>query len=361
MTERTLLVVGATGLLGRAALTHFKGLSGWRVLGMSRRPTDVEGVQHLEVDLMDRFSVEQHRETMASVTHALYAALFEMEDLIDGWRHQDQMDTNLAMFKNLLSPLEDAANDLAHVAILQGTKAYGIHVEPMRAPARERWPRHDHENFYWLQEDHLAARQIGKPWTYSIWRPQAVFGHAVGSPMNLLGAIAVHASICKEKGEPCRYPGGIPVVSEATDARLLARAMEWVADNPRAAANQTFNITNGEILIWPHLWPFICDYFDVEQGDPKPQNLAETMIGMETLWAKMIRKHGLASYSLEQLIGGSWQFLDRATRPTGGHVPPSVVSNIKLRQAGFNDCFDNEQSVAYWFDEMRRAKVIPAG
>jgi hypothetical protein len=64
---------------------------------------------------------------------------------------------------------------------------------------------------------------------------------------------------------------------------------------------------------------------------------------------------------LEQLIGGSWQFLDRATRPTGGHVPPSVVSNIKLRQAGFNHCFDNEQSAAYWFDEMRRAKVIPAG
>jgi nucleoside-diphosphate-sugar epimerase len=361
MVERTLLVIGATGLLGRAALVHFKDLPGWRVLGMSRRPTDVEDVQHLGADLMDPASVEQHRETLASVTHVLYAALFEMEDLIGGWRHREQMDTNLAMFKNLLGPLEEVAGDLAHVAILQGTKAYGIHVEAMRAPARERWPRHDHENFYWLQEDHLAARQAGKPWTYSIWRPQAVFGHAVGSPMNLLGAIAVYASICREKGEPCRYPGGIPVVSEATDARLLARAMEWVADNPGAAANQTFNITNGEILIWPHIWPFICDYFDVEQGDPEPQTLAETMSGMEPLWAKMVRKHDLAPYSLELLIGGSWQFLDRATRPAGGHAPPSVVSNIKLRQAGFNDCFDNERSVAYWFDEMRRAKVIPDG
>ncbi|MBL6598078.1 MAG: SDR family oxidoreductase [Alphaproteobacteria bacterium] len=364
MSERTLLVVGATGLLGRAALLHFKGLAGWRVLGMSRRTADVDGVEHLEADLMDPASVARHRDALASVTHVLYAALFEMEDLIGGWRHQEQMDTNLAMFKNLLGPLESVATNLAHVAILQGTKAYGIHVEPMRAPARERWPRHDHENFYWLQEDYLIdrqadQRQAGKSWTYSIWRPQVVFGHAVGSPMNLLGAIAVYASMCKEKGEPCRYPGGIPVITEATDARLLARAMEWSADNPDAAANQTFNITNGEVLIWPNLWPFVCDYFGVEEGEPIPQFLAETMPEREALWAEMVQKHDLAPYTLKQLIGGSWQFLDRATRPTGGPVPPSIVSNIKLRQAGFPDCYDNEQSLTHWFDEMRRTRVIP--
>ena len=359
MADRTLLVVGATGLLGRAALMHFKGLPGWRVLGMSRREPDVAGATHLPADLMDPDSVERHRATLATVTHVLYAALFEMEDLVGGWRHRGQMDTNMAMFRNLLGPLEESAGALAHVAILQGTKAYGIHVEPMRAPARERWPRHDHQNFYWLQEDHLKARQDGKPWTYSIWRPQAVFGHAVGSPMNLLGAIAVLASICKERGEPCRYPGGIPVVTEATDARLLASAMEWAADNPEAAANQTFNITNGEVLIWPNLWPFICDYFGVEEGEPEPQFLAETMGAMEHTWAEMVSKYDLAPYTLEQLIGGSWQFLDRATRPAGGPVPPSIVSGIKLRQAGFTDCYDNEQSVSYWFDEMRRARVIP--
>ena len=361
MADRTLLVVGATGLLGRAALVHFKALAGWRVLGMSRRAPDVDGVTHLAADLMDASSVDRHRDALATVTHVFYAALFEMDDLIGGWRHHDQMDTNMAMFRNLLGPLEEVADGLAHVAILQGTKAYGVHVEPMRAPARERWPRHEHENFYWLHEDHLKARQAGKPWTYSIWRPQAVFGHAVGSPMNLLGAIAVYASICKEKGESCRYPGGIPVVTEATDARLLARAMEWGADNPDAVANQTFNITNGEVLIWPNLWPFVCGYFGVEEGDPEPRCLAETMPTLEPFWAEMVGKRDLAPYTLEELIGGSWQFLDRATRPTGGHVPPSIVSGIKLRQAGFGDCFDNEQSLAYWFDEMRRARVIPGG
>ncbi len=361
MTERVLLVAGATGLLGRAALAHFKDLPGWRVLALSRRAPDIRGVSHLRADLTAPGALDGYREALAPVTHVLYAALFEMEDLIGGWRHRAQMETNLAMFRNLLGPLEDAAAGLRHIAILQGTKAYGIHVEPMRAPARERWPRHDHENFYWLQEDELTARRAGKPWSYSIWRPQVVFGHAVGSPMNLLGAIAVYASLCKERGLPCRYPGGIPVVTEATDARLLASAIEWAADNPGAAADQTFNITNGEVLIWPNLWPFVCDYFDLEQGEPDPQVLAETMPAMEPLWAEMVRKHDLAPYTLKELIGGSWQFLDRAMRPTGGPVPPSIVSNIKLRQAGFQDCYDNEQSLTHWFDEMRRTRVIPGG
>jgi nucleoside-diphosphate-sugar epimerase len=359
MAERTLLVVGATGLLGRATLMHFKDRLGWNVLGMSRRAPDVDGVEHLATDLMKTPTIERHRDALASVTHVLYAALFEMEDLIGGWRHREQMDTNLAMFRNLLDPLEQSASDLAHIAILQGTKAYGIHVEPMKAPARERWRRHKHENFYWLQEDLLKARRAGKAWTYSIWRPQVVFGHAIGSPMNLLGAVAVYASICKEMGEPCRYPGGIPVVTEATDARLMAQAMRWAADNPSAVANETFNITNGEVLIWPHLWPFVCDFFGVAEGEPESRNLAEIMPAMESVWSEIVRKHDLVPHTLEQLVGGSWQFLDRATRPGGGPVPPSIVSNIKLRQAGFADCFDNEQSLAYWFDEMRRTKVIP--
>jgi nucleoside-diphosphate-sugar epimerase len=358
MTDKTLLVVGATGLLGRAALVHFNSLPGWRALGLSRRASDVEGVVHLAADLMDRSSIERHQDALSGVTHVLYAALFEMDDVIAGWRHREQMDTNQAMFENLLGVVDAAADGLAHVGILQGTKAYGIHVEPMRAPARERWPRHDHENFYWLQEDHLKHCQRGKPWTYSIWRPQTVFGHALGSPMNLVAAIAIYAAIHREQGLPCRYPGGIPVVTQATDSRLFARAFEW-ATGCDAAANETFNVTNGEILLWPHLWPMICDHFGVEPGEPEPKSLTEIMPTMEPVWAAMVEKHGLRPYTLDQLVGGSWQFLDRAMRAGGAAVPPSVVSNIKLRQAGFADCIDNEESLLYWFTEMRDNRLLP--
>ena len=37
-------------------------------------------------------------------------------------------------------------------------------------------------NFYYDQEDHLRQRQQGKRWTFSVLRPEAVCGYAVGNP-----------------------------------------------------------------------------------------------------------------------------------------------------------------------------------
>ena len=90
---------------------------------------------------------------MRDVTHVVYAALFEKPGLIRGWREHDQMETNRVMLANLFEPLQAAARGLQHVTLLQGTKAYGAHVAPIAIPAKERQPRHAHENFYWLQED----------------------------------------------------------------------------------------------------------------------------------------------------------------------------------------------------------------
>ncbi|MBM85238.1 MAG: hypothetical protein CMM47_04365 [Rhodospirillaceae bacterium] len=358
MKDRTLLVVGASGLLGRAAVEHFRDLPGWYVIGMSRRRCDVEGVTHLEADLLHPETLEPHRPALASVTHILYAALFEMEDLIAGWRHREQMATNLAMFRNLLAVVEEQASGLTHVNLLQGTKAYGIHVEPMAAPAKEYWARHAHENFYWLQEDHLLECQRGKAWSYTIWRPQAVFGHAVGSPMNLLTAIGVHAALCRERGDRCSYPDGAPITTEATDARLLARGVEWAADCA-AAADQTFNITNGDVLLWPNLWPAVCRHFKVEEGEPTPSSFSELMPQREPEWAALVEKHGLLRNTLAELVGGSWQFLDRAMRAGGVAMSPSIVSTIKIRQAGFADCFDTEDTLSYWFTRMQEARLLP--
>ena len=358
MKDRTLLVVGAGGLLGRAAIEHFRDLPGWGVIGMSRRPCDVDGVIHLEADLLENATLALHRTALAPVTHILYAALFEMEDLIAGWRHSEQMDTNLAMFRNLLAAVEEQAPGLTHVNLLQGTKAYGIHVEPMVAPAKEYWSRHDHENFYWLQEDHLLACQRGKAWSYTIWRPQVVFGHAIGSPMNILTAIGVHAALCRERGDPCSYPGGVPITTEATDARLLARAVEWAA-NSAAAADQTFNITNGDVLLWPNLWPAVCRHFKVDEGEPTPFCFSKTMPQCEPEWAALVEKYGLARHTLAELIGGSWQFLDRAMRVGSAAAPPSIVSSIKVRQAGFADCFDTEETLSHWFNRAQDARLLP--
>ena len=356
--NKNLLVVGATGLLGRAALKHFAKKSDWQCMGLSRRSPELDGVLHLHSDLMNKSSIATHRNLLKNVTHVVYAALYEMDNVIAGWQHREQIQTNATMFENLIQPVIKNAPNLKHISLLQGTKAYGIHLEPMKAPAKESWLRHDHQNFYWLQEDFLKKRQQNKSWSFTIWRPQVVLGYAYGSPMNLAIAIAVYATICRERGVMCSYPGGTPIITEATDSMLFAQALEWSFGEPKSK-NETFNITNGDVLIWPHLWPIICDFFQVKQGEPKTEILSDSMPKMEKEWAEIVQKYSLRPLTLEQLVGGSWQFLDRAMRPGGKPAPPSLVSTIKIRQAGFNGCISTDESLKRCFVDMQKEKLIP--
>src|SRR5581483_1411917 len=168
MPKKKMLVAGASGLVGYAAVQHFAQDKDWDVVGISRRiPAGLEEATILSVDLQNRAQCAEVFSQMHDVTHVIYAALYEKPGLVQGWRERDQMETNLAMLDNLFAPLEKVAKNLQHVSLLQGTKAYGVHLEPFPVPARERWPRHQHENFYWLQEDYLRERQKGKSWHWT--------------------------------------------------------------------------------------------------------------------------------------------------------------------------------------------------
>jgi nucleoside-diphosphate-sugar epimerase len=192
----TVLIAGVSGLVGFAAAKHFARLPDWRVIAVSRRiPEGLDGVELLSVDLTDRARCADIFGRMRDVTHLVYAALYEKPGLVRGWRERDQMETNLHMLENLFEPLRAAAPHLAHVTLLQGTKAYGAHLGPITIPAKERQPRHQHENFYWLQEDYLRARQIGQRWHWTILRPQVIFGESLGSHMNVIPAIGVYAAL----------------------------------------------------------------------------------------------------------------------------------------------------------------------
>ena len=100
---------------------------------------------------------------LGGVTHLVYAALYERPGLVAGWQEDEQIRTNDLMLRNLLGPLERAAPALRHVALLQGTKAYGVHVRPLAVPAREnRSEMHEQPNFYWNQERYLRERADGQ-------------------------------------------------------------------------------------------------------------------------------------------------------------------------------------------------------
>ena len=72
--------------------------------------------------------------------------------------------------------------------------------------------------------------------------------------------IAAYAMLMKAAGEPLHFPGPEKTfykLSQATDSDLLNRALEWVGTTP-AAANQAFNVTNGDFFRWERLWPSVA-------------------------------------------------------------------------------------------------------
>lgn len=360
MNKNVMLVAGATGLVGAAVMEHFAAQPDWDMVALSRRvPPLAAGVRHVALDLADAAACRRAAAQLGDVTHVLYAALYEKADLIGGWRDREQMQTNVDMLRNLLDALQVTGAGLRHLTLLQGAKAYGVHVGPAPVPAKERAPRHPHENFYWLQEDMVHERQAaGAGWACTILRPQIILGHALASPMNVVMAIGAYAAVRRELGLPLRFPGGGRHVNGATDSRLIARAVHFAATHA-AAHNQTFNNVNGDVLCWHDLWPSVAAHFGMELADPEPTRLAEAMPKFEGAWAEAIRRHGLRPLSLAQLVGSSWQYADRVFAYDNPAPVDTVMSPIKLRQAGFADCVDTEESLLYWLGRLQDEKLLP--
>ena len=358
-TGGTVLVAGASGVVGRAAAAHCAGLPGWRAIALSRRPPEPGlAAAHLAVDLNDAEAVGRALAAAAPVTHLVYAALNELPDLIAGWRQAAQIETNRRMLANLLAALERHAPGLRQVSLLQGTKAYGAHLHRIAIPAKERQPRDPHASFYWAQEDLLRAAAARHGWAVTVFRPQVVGGIAVGSPMNVTLALAVHAHLRRAAGEPLHFPGSRHMLTEATDADLLARAFAWAATEP-AAGGATFNVTNGDPLNWWDLWPAIADAFDMPMGEARPERLAETMPARAAAWRSLAHRHGLASDDLARLLGASWQYLDFVLGNGLEHAPPTLLSTVAIRRAGFADCVDTEAMFRRQFRRLADLRLIP--
>ena len=272
--ERKVLVIGASGLLGVAAVERFLS-AGWEVVGVSRRKPQLPSrrdIRFLSVDLRDKEAARAAFEPLTDITHIAYTAIHEKPELVAGWSSKDQIETNNAMLRNVVEPIVRTASNFQHISILQGTKIYGVHLHPIPIPARERDARKDHENFFFDHEDYVREMGARYGFNYTALRPQLVTGLTPGA-LNVLPAIGVYAAIRREMGEPFSFPGGPSFVWEAADADLVADVMVWAAQWPQAA-NKAFNITNGDVFEWRSLWPALAETLGVETGPDTPMSVA---------------------------------------------------------------------------------------
>ncbi len=358
MSAERVMVAGASGVIGRAALEAF-AREGAEVIGLSRRPPQPPAGPHRAVDLLDAAACAEALADLPPPTHLVYCALQEKPGLIAGWYDPAVMETNRRMLAHLLDALAPRRS-LRHVSLLQGTKAYGAHLHAMAIPGRESSPRDDHENFYWLQEDLLRERSAAEGFTFTIWRPPVVFGHAVGAPMNPLAAIATAAALAKQGGRALGWPGGATAPCDTVDARLLARAFVWAAGS-EAAKNEVFNVTNGDVFLWEDLWAAAARTLGVPVGPPAPARLDETLREEAPAWDALVAEHGLRAPALLDWVGDSYAYVDVLWNVGGDTPPPStLLSTIKLRQAGFGDCVDSETMLVKWLEWLQRERWLPS-
>ena len=348
-TTRAAVVVGATGIIGRAIAAKVAELGGWRVVGVTRSGGTVPGVgEAIAVDLRDPDEARRRLAPAAGASHLFFAAYLPHAS----WA--EEVGPNRALLVNAVEGLEAVGAPLQHVTLITGAKYYGVHLGPSAAPAAETEPRHLGPNFYYAQEDYLRSRHDAAwRWTHLI--PTHVTGFAAGNPMNLALSIAVYASLAREAGLRLDFPGSAAAfgaMTQVVDAEQLAEAAAWSAVTPQAAG-EVFNVANGDPTRWSRLWPAIADYFGVPAGGPRPIPLSSFMPELAPLWREMAAKYGLAQPELGSLV--QWGFLEFMFA-----IEYDIVLALgKIRRAGFVRHPDTLEGFFRRFDEYRRARIIP--
>lgn len=366
--KKKIVIAGASGLVGGAAVRLFASRDDWDVVAVSRRPAlgAPSSVQHVAVDLGDRAACERALGAISDVTHVIYAALTEkLGDIYGGWSDPVQIEKNVAMLRNFFEPLASASRDLRHVSLVHGAKAYGCHLPHLKVPIpmRESLPRVPHANFYHEQEDYLTARQKGCGWTWTVFRPVMIAGVGTGSNMNPFLTLPLFAALRREAGLDLPVPTGMSLVADATDADLIADALAWAADAPEAR-NEIFNISNGDVFALHEAFPVVADALGMRLGAPQRFDIIQEIRRMAGLWQDMVQRYGLdAPRDVEALFGGSMDMGGgwSAEAPEGNPLRWGVVSTIKLRQAGFSRCIDTLEMVRKYVRRYQEVRILPPG
>ncbi len=347
---KTLLIAGATGAAASRLVAHAGAIPGWRVVGLCRTAqADAEAGRSLAVDLGAAAACREavRAAVPEGVTHAVYAARAAF-----GEGGVEDVGANLAMLAGLIDAAEGPA--LRHVHLVEGTKWYGMHIGPYPTPADEGDARHLPPNFYYDQQDLLAARAAAGGWAWSASRPSFIVDVAPGRARNLASTLGAYAAICRELGVALDFPGSAASFGslvEVTDASLLARAIFWMLEAP-AARDRAFNVTNGDVFRFARFWPRLAEAFGMRCGIVRPMPLATWMANKGPVWARMMAREGLR-LPLDGVA--RWDFADFVL----GLEHDLFASTTRLRRAGFGECLDTPGHLLGQVAAYRTAKLLP--
>lgn len=297
------------------------------------------------------------------------------------------------MLDNFLKAVPN--NNTKRILLVTGAKQYGVHLGQPKNPLLESDPwltgADFPPNFYYRQQEILhnfcAQNRPRNPnkITWTVTYPNDVIGFATGNFMNLATGIGLYAAVTKELNPnnttnpiaPLPFPGSQIFYTRFdtfTSARLHASFCEWAITAP-SAANQAFNVVNGDTQSWSDLWPRVArrygmrvppDQFASSEKDlphaqsqklnnPPPISVAAERAGLvgttvghepsvlsqrvnlvkwsqqkevKAAWERLAEREGLQKEAFEQ---ATWGFVDFVL----GREYDIVQSMSKAREAGW--------------------------
>ena len=336
---------------------------------------------------------------------------------------QAAWDVNGAMLSNFLDALVStgAIQTVKRIILVTGAKQYGVHLGIPKQPMQEsdpwitddKWP----PNFYYNQQSilHQFCEKHGKEWVVTY--PNDVIGFATGNFMNLSAAVALYTLVSKELPgyNGLVFPGSPEFYTKFdcfTRSTLHAEFCAWAALEPRAA-NQAFNVVNGDAESWQNLWPRVAEYFSTSvkpdqfkdaytssssfgsslgkfitsrdesssssdlAPEPPITALAEHagLLGTPVLAQSKVEQHiDIVKWSQRSDVKQAWEKIaeregldkevfEKATWGFLGFVLGRkfdlVISMSKARECGWTGYRDTWRGLEEVFDELREKGVIP--
>jgi nucleoside-diphosphate-sugar epimerase len=300
ISGRTALITGVNGISGHAIVEHLirQPRSEWaKIVVTSRKalpfPWVDDRVEFFPLDLLwpQEKIIAAMEPYCTNVTHAFFTSYVHTDIFPDLPKY------NIPLWKNFLMAVETVAGkSLQRVCLQTGGKHYGAHLGPLQpVPYEEDGPRYDDrgENFYYVQEDFMFARQReaasrGHHWHYSIirlggfiatciaqkadhCRPNGIIGYTpAANGMSESITMALYFLISRELGQVAKFPGNqffYNCVDDCSSAKGIADISVW-AMTQEHTKNEAFNTVNGDTYIWKYHWPRLAAYFGAEVRIP---------------------------------------------------------------------------------------------
>ena len=98
----------------------------------------------------------------------------------------------------------------------------------------------------------------------------------------------------------------------------------------------------------------------MELGDDESLLMATYIPDNAAVWERIVEKHQLQEVPLLKLLGESHFYVDMCLASGSNELPPpTFVSSIKIKQAGFNRVWNTQESFCHWLEDLMNRRVLP--